>query len=95
MEAPKKRILFRRDEQKQKSSDIKKESPVKKEQADIKDGEALADWIKKADMINRSALCKASKIDRGNLDKYLSKGVIPEQHVPALVLILKNYGYAE
>lgn len=61
----------------------------------IKKGEKLAQWIKKAELINKSALCKSCKIDRGNLDKYLSKGIIPEQHIGALVLILKNYGYAE
>jgi len=61
----------------------------------IPDGKKLADWLKGADLINRTALCRACKIDRGNFDKYLQKGTIPDQYTLVLINTLKQYGYAE
>jgi hypothetical protein len=53
----------------------------------------VAKWIKDATIINRTALCKEAEIDRGNLDKYLLKGEIPEQHLSKIIKVIIPYGY--
>jgi hypothetical protein len=60
---------------------------------DDTESKKMATWIKDAVLINKSALCKESKIDRANLDKYLLKGEIPEQHIDTLKKALFKYGY--
>jgi len=53
----------------------------------------MAKWIKEATLLNRTALCKTAKVDRGNLDKFLLKGEIPEQHIDNIRKVIVNYGY--
>jgi len=50
-------------------------------------------WIQSRTLLNRSGLCLASGIDRGNFDKFMQKGSIPKKHMPKLVTVLKDYGY--
>ena len=57
--------------------------------------EKLANWLKDATLINRSALCKQVGIDRGNLDKFLQRGSIPEKYIEPLAKALCDYGYKE
>lgn len=54
----------------------------------------VAKWIKEATIINRKALCEEAKMDRGNLDKFLSKGEIPEKHLSKIIPIISKYGYS-
>jgi hypothetical protein len=58
-------------------------------------GEEMAKWLKEAVFLNRSALCKRAKIDRGNLDKYIQRGVIPEQHIKSIGEAIYNYGWKQ
>lgn len=103
MDKPKKQILYRPSDNvrvlaKEKNTIIENvitDVTLKVSSIDSNSGEKLAEWIKSASLINKSALCKIAKIDRGNLDKFLSKGVIPHQHVKIISLILKDYGYAK
>lgn len=60
-----------------------------------KDANNVAIWIKEHDFINRSALCKAAKVDRANFDKYLKLGELPEKMAKPIREQLKKYGYAE
>lgn len=54
---------------------------------------SLSEWLKNHEFINKSALCKAAKVDRGNFDKYLKMGEFPEKTEQALSEQLKKYGY--
>lgn len=104
MEKPKKQIMYRpptglkSSETEEVISKVNKIQKLPERQStEIKkyDGKKIADWIKKATLLNLSGLCKEAKIDRANLDKYLTKGIIPDQHIEALTAIIKKYGYAE
>lgn len=53
----------------------------------------MAKWIKDATLLNRTALCKEAKVDRGNLDKFLLRGEIPEQHLDNIRTVILEYGY--
>lgn len=99
MERPKKQILFKRPTQPQ-TGEKKDEPPtsppiIAEKESHPENGSKLAKWLKQATLINKSALCHQSGVDRANLDKYIAKGYIPEQHIQSLAQILKNYGYAE
>lgn len=94
MEKPKKQILYRPDKITILPENKKENIAPNVENKTPLDGKKLAEWIRTASLLNKSALCKASGLDRGNLDKYLLKGKIPLQHIQPLVLILKKYGYA-
>lgn len=58
-------------------------------------GQQIANWLNKADIINRAALVKKAKIDRGNFDKFLQKGEFPEKHANILKGILCWYGFIQ
>lgn len=57
------------------------------------DGKKLVVWLSERDFINRSALCKAAKVDRGNFDKYMKGGEFPEKVCKPIIQQLKKYGY--
>lgn len=56
-------------------------------------GMELALWLSERDFINKSALCKAAKVDRGNFDKYMKIGEFPEKLAKPIIEQLKKYGY--
>lgn len=55
----------------------------------------LAKWLLDHPFINKSALCKAAKLDRGNFDKYLKMGKFPKSAEKSLSEQLKAYGYGK
>lgn len=69
--------------------------PLKKDKVlNIPDeGKKIAGWLNEAALINRSALCKEAKIDRGNFDKYLKIGEIPEKLIENIKKVISKYGY--
>jgi len=56
-------------------------------------GKKLVLWLSEREFINRSALCKAANVDRGNFDKYMKIGEFPEKIANPIVKQLKKYGY--
>lgn len=72
---------------------IKKEPPKQKEEPTKEDGKKMAKWINEAVLLNLSALCKEAKVDRGNFDKYLKIGEIPEKFIESVKKVISKYGY--
>jgi predicted transcriptional regulator len=54
----------------------------------------IANWVKNdAPFLNRSAVCRAAKIDRSNFDKFIKMGYVPERHIALLSQVLSKYGF--
>jgi hypothetical protein len=49
------------------------------------DGKQIAVWLRDADLLNKSALCGKIGMDRGNFNRYLASGEIPEKYVPLIL----------
>jgi hypothetical protein len=55
----------------------------------------LCELINERPFLNKSAICKAIGLHRGNFDKYLQSGKFPDKIEKALFEELKTYGLLE
>lgn len=56
---------------------------------------SLCELINERPFLNKSAICKAIGLHRGNFDKYMQSGKFPDKIEKALFKELKNYGLLE
>lgn len=57
--------------------------------------EGLIEWLNAHPLIKISQLAGICGIDRGNLNKFIKAGAIPEKHRAKIEQVLKDYGYAK